>query len=71
MDKAELEAKAAVLQKMNRLWRDTSARRAFEKEAGLEPILSGDGLEVEAQHQSGQTEEYHRRFQDWADAQEG
>jgi hypothetical protein len=70
MNRDELESAAADVRKMNRLWRDPEARKRFEQEAGLDPIISGNSLEVEAQHQSGRTEEYHAKFGEWAQSQE-
>lgn len=70
MNRDEIESAAAVLGKMNRLWRDPQARKRFEQEAGLDPIISGNSPEVEDQHQSGRTEQYHVRFEAWARSQE-
>lgn len=65
-DQTELQAAAAVLANANRLWRDADARARFEMETGQQPIISGIRPEVEAQHQSGRTAEYHARFMEWA-----
>nr|WP_250808097.1 hypothetical protein [Neorhizobium tomejilense] len=63
---SEIEKSAETLVKANRLWRDKAARTRFEEEVGLEPIISGGGLDVEAQHQAGRTERYHREFMEWS-----
>lgn len=63
-----IEEDAARLRKMNALWRDPVARREFEREHGLAPILTGNSLEVEAQTQAGLTLQYHTLFGDWARA---
>lgn len=54
------------IRKMNRLWRDPSARERFESKFGLEPLIIGNSLEVELQHQSGRTGDYHAKFMEWA-----
>jgi hypothetical protein len=69
MNVDEIQKNADQLKKQGKLWRDTAARLRFEKETGLAPIIHGNSLEVEAQHQSGATKEYHDRFQEWALAQ--
>jgi hypothetical protein len=62
----EIQKNAEIIKKQGQLWRDPAARRRFEEESGLKPIITGDSLEVEAQHQSGTTKEYHEKFQEWA-----
>jgi hypothetical protein len=69
MNREDLEKSADRIRGLNRLWRDPEARRRFEEEAGLVPIRSGSGPEVDAERQSGKTEEYHERFVEWASAQ--
>jgi hypothetical protein len=64
--KAKIEEGAAEIGRLGRLWRDPAARKRFEQESGVDPIEIGNGIEVEAQHQSGRTVEYHERFHDWA-----
>jgi hypothetical protein len=69
MDRRKIEESAAALAKENKLWRDPAARARFQDEIGLAPIKTGNGLDVEAQHQSGQTSEYHALFMQWASHQ--
>ncbi|NTF17966.1 hypothetical protein G6L37_06085 [Agrobacterium rubi] len=61
-----LQKSAAVLANANKLWRDADARARFEIENGIEKIVAGNSFEVEAQHQSGRTAEYHAKFMAWA-----
>lgn len=53
---------------MNRLWRDASARQRFESEFGLETLIIGNSLEVDAQAQAqcGRALDYDTRFREWA-----
>lgn len=51
---------------MNRLWRDASARQRFESEFGLETLIIGNSLEVDAQAQCGPALDYDTRFREWA-----
>lgn len=69
VDASQLHRSAAVLVKANRLWRSQAERARFEIETGLQPIIFGNDAEVEAQHQSGRTVEYHQRFMHWASMQ--
>jgi hypothetical protein len=66
MNTAELEKNAEILKKQGKLWRDPASRQRFEQETGLMPIVTGNSPEVEAQHQTGATKEYHDRFHEWA-----
>lgn len=62
----DIQRNAEILKKQGKLWRDPASRLRFEQETGLAPIITGNSLEVEAQHQSGATKEYHDRFHEWA-----
>ncbi|TLX17274.1 hypothetical protein [Rhizobium sp. MHM7A] len=66
MQTDDIQKNAKIIKKMNSLWRDPAARLRFEQDTGLAPIITGNSLEVEAQHQSGATKEYHDKFREWA-----
>lgn len=52
MQAEEIRKNAELLKKTGANWRDPAARLRFEQDAGLAPIITGNSLEVEAQHQS-------------------